>query len=172
MRLLFNIDTKDYNPDGKVFIRPSSRAIIIRNNKILMVHSKMFNYYKFPGGGIDDGETNIDALIRETKEEAGLTIIKDSIKEFGYVHRVQKYDQDDYEMFIQDNYYYICDVEENETEQELDDYEAYEGFSLEVIDYQYAIDVNRNENHGPKDMLMLEREARVLELLHNEGYLK
>jgi len=54
----------------------------------------------------------------------------------------------------------------------LDDYEAYEGFTLEAIDYQLAVDVNRNENHGPKDMLMLEREARVLELLNDEGYLK
>ena len=41
MRLLFEIDTKDYNPNGKMFIRPSSRAIIIKNNKILMDHSKM-----------------------------------------------------------------------------------------------------------------------------------
>ena len=39
-----------------------------------MVHSKIYNYYKFPGGGIDDGETKIDALIRETKEDTGLTI--------------------------------------------------------------------------------------------------
>lgn len=42
MRLLFEIDTKDYNPNGKVFIRPSSRTLIIKNKKILMVHSKMF----------------------------------------------------------------------------------------------------------------------------------
>ena len=51
--------------------------------------------------------------------------IKESIKEFGYVHRVQKSDQDDYEMFIQNNYYYICDVEETKVKQELDDYEEW-----------------------------------------------
>ena len=49
---------------------------------------KKNNNYKFPGGGIEKNESNIDALIRETKEEAGLVVIKDSIKEYGYVHRV------------------------------------------------------------------------------------
>ena len=34
MRLLFEIDEKDYNPNGRAFVRPSSRAIIIKNNKI------------------------------------------------------------------------------------------------------------------------------------------
>jgi len=172
MRLLFSIDTNDYDKNGKMFIRPSSRAIIIKGSKILMVYSKKYNYYKFPGGGINDGETPIDALIRETKEETGLTVLKDSIKEFGYVHRIQKSDQDDYEIFIQDNYYYICDVEETKVKQELDDYEEYEGFTLKEVDYQFAIDVNRYENHGPKDMLVLDREARVLEILHNDGYIK
>ena len=55
-----------------------------------MVHSLVYDYYKFPGGGLEFDESNIDALIRETREEAGLIIIKDSIKEYGYVHRVQK----------------------------------------------------------------------------------
>ena len=82
MRLLFEIDLKNYDKNGKVFKRPSSRAIIIKNNKIYMIHSLLFDYYKFPGGGIEKNESNIDALVRETAEEAGLVVIKESIKEY------------------------------------------------------------------------------------------
>ena len=172
MRLLFEMDEKDYNPNGRAFIRPSSRAIIIKDNKVYMVHSLMYDYYKFPGGGIDDGETEIEAVIRETKEEAGLNIITDTIKPYGYVHRILKSDHDDYDIFIQDNYYFICEVEDKIDNQQLDDYEAYEHYTLELVDYKTAIDINLNSNHGPTAMTMLIREAKVLEMLHNEGYLK
>ena len=172
MRLLFEIDLDDYNKFGKAFIRPSARAIIIKDNKIYMVHSLLYDYYKFPGGGIDKDESNIDALIRETAEEAGLIVIKDSIKEYGYVHRIQKSDHDDYSMFIQDNYYYLCDVENNRINQKLDDYEEHEKFTLELVNPKIAIDANRNKNHGSKDMIELEREAKVLQILVEEGYFK
>lgn len=170
MKLLFEIDKKDYDNDGKAFIRPSSRAIIIKDNKIYMVHSLLYDYYKFPGGGIEKDESNIDALIRETKEEAGLIVIKDSIKEYGYVHRIQKAIEPCYSKFIQDNYYYICDVENNKLEQQLDDYEDLEKFTLELVDPKIAIAMNRNKEHGPKDLDMIEREAKVLELLIKDGY--
>lgn len=172
MRLLFEMDKRDYIPNGRTFVRDSSRAIIIKDNKVLMVHSLMYDYYKFPGGGIDDGESKIDALIRETKEEAGLIIIKDSIKPYGYVHRITKSDHEDMDIFLQDNYYYLCDVYEDKVSQELDDYEEYEEFTLEAVDYKTAIDVNLHKDHGPKNMDMLIREAKVLEMLHEEGYLK
>lgn len=169
MQLLFSIDTKDYDPSGTAFVRPSVRSIIIRDGRIAMVHSIKYNYYKFPGGGMEPGETQIDALIRETMEEAGLAVILSSIREFGYVHRVQKGKKED--MFIQDNYYYLCDVEPEIRPQELDDYEANEHFTLEFIAPETAIDINRNCPHGPKDQNMLEREARVLEILMEEGLL-
>ena len=171
MKLLFEIDKKNYDKNGKAFIRPSARAIIIKDNKIYMVHSLVYDYYKFPGGGIEKNESNIDALIRETKEEAGLVVIKDSIKEYGYVHRVKKANDPGYSIFIQDNYYYICDVEKNILEQQLDDYEDFEHFTLELVDPRVAIDTNRNKEHGPKDLDMIEREAKVLELLIKDGYL-
>ena len=170
MKLLFEIDLKNYDINGKAFIRPSARAIIIKDNKIYMVQSLLYDYYKFPGGGIEKDESNIDALIRETAEEAGLNVIEDSIKEYGYVHRIQKSNHDDYDIFLQDNFYYLCDVEENKINQKLDDYEDYEKFTLELVDPRIAIDANRNKNHGPKDMVELEREAKVLELLIKEGY--
>ena len=72
MRTLFVMDLKDYDPNGKVLIRPSARALIIRHGKIAMIHSQRYGYYKFPGGGIEKGESAPDALIREVREEAGL----------------------------------------------------------------------------------------------------
>ena len=170
MKLLFEIDKKNYDNDDKAFIRPSARAIIIKDNKIYMVHSLVYDYYKFPGGGIENNESTIDALIRETKEEAGLVVIKDSIKEYGYVHRVQKADEPSYSKFVQDNYYYICDVENKILEQQLDDYENFEKFTLELVDPKIVININRNKEHGPKDLDMIEREAKVLELLIKDGY--
>lgn len=53
-------------------------AIIIKNGKILLIHRKKNNeeYWVFPDGGIEDGETGIEAVIREIKEETGLDCTK------------------------------------------------------------------------------------------------
>ena len=171
MRLLFEMDTKDYDLNGVAFIRHSARCINIKNGLVAMVHSVKYDYYKFPGGGIEEGESKENAMIRETKEESGLVVIPESVKEYGYVHRIQKSDYDDADYFVQDNYYFLCDVEEAIYSQDLDDYEADERFTLEYVEPDKAIYVNRNVNHGPKDQTMLEREARVLELLKEEMYL-
>lgn len=112
MRLLFEMDKKDYGGCVRSFTRDSARSIIIRNGRIAMIHSLKYDYYKFPGGGIEPGESNADAMIRETAEEAGLIVIQDSIREYGYVHRIQKSTVKEDECFIQDNYYFLCNVEE------------------------------------------------------------
>lgn len=109
MRLLFTIDAKDYDENGSVFARHSARSIILRNGCVAMVYSAKYRYYKFPGGGIEPGETQKEALIRETLEEAGLKVLPDTIREYGYVHRVQKGRKE--AVFVQDNFYYFCDVD-------------------------------------------------------------
>lgn len=168
MRMLFEIDKKDYVHNGSVFSRPSARGIIIKAGKIAMVHSKKYNYYKFPGGGIESGECKEDALIREVLEETGLCVIKNSIQEYGQVHRIQKGTKED--IFIQDNYYYLCKVKEAAVRQNLDEYEADEGFTLKFVEPQLAIHTNRTNVLDDFNQVMLEREARVLELLIQEGY--
>jgi len=61
----------------------------------LLVHSKKYGYLKFPGGGIESGEDHVQALCREVREETGLEVIPDSIREFGYVPRRQKDQKDE-----------------------------------------------------------------------------
>lgn len=168
MKLLFSLDAENYDKNGKQNIRPSVRSIIIADGKIAMVHSLKYDYYKFPGGGIEKGENHNDALIRETLEEAGLEVIPQTIREYGYVHRAER--AKDGGAFIQDNYYYFCNVKPGIASQNLDAYEADEKFTLEYITPDVAIEANRKDNHGPKSKLMIEREARVLEMLVAEGF--
>ncbi len=74
MRVLFEIDTKDYKIGGTTTFRPSVRGIILLSGKIAMIYSQKYRYYKFPGGGVEEGETHIQTLTREVREEAGLFV--------------------------------------------------------------------------------------------------
>ena len=169
MRLLFCIDKKDYGGCTHILTRDSARSIIIRDGKVAMIHSRKYDYYKFPGGSIEQGENPVEAMIRETREEAGLTVVPYTVKEYGYVHRIQKSSKDPTECFIQDNYYFLCDVMDSPASQDLDEYEADESYHLVFVHPEPAIIKNRNVKGCPYDQLMLEREARVLERLICEG---
>lgn len=52
-----------------------SSAIITRENKILLIHRKKDGdeYWTFPGGGVEDGETGEQTVVREVKEETNLS---------------------------------------------------------------------------------------------------
>ena len=169
MRLLFEIDKKDYDECTHIFVRDSARSIVIRDGKIAMIHSLKYDYYKFPGGGIENGEDRVEAMMRESREEAGLIIIPEAVKEYGYVHRIQKSDHDKTECFVQDNYYYLCGAMDAIAPQNLDEYEAEEGYRLEFVEPAAAIEKNRSAKKTPYNQTMLERETRVVEMLVSEG---
>lgn len=56
-------------------MRHTSRALIIRNKKLLLVTGYNAGYYWTPGGGIKEGESPEDALHREVREELGTNIV-------------------------------------------------------------------------------------------------
>ena len=169
MRLLFSMDLKDYDGCERTFVRNSARSVILRGGKVAMIHSLQYDYYKFPGGGIEPGEDPVKAMIRETREEAGLVVIESTVRPFGNVHRAQRSDRDRREVFVQDNFYYLCEAEPDTVSQQLDGYEAKEQYTLEWVDPYLAIEKNRSVSECPYNRMMFEREARVLELLLKEG---
>jgi len=164
MRDLFDLDKKDYDENWPVFRRPSARAIICREGKVLMIHSKLYDYYKFPGGGIESGEDPKQALCREVTEETGRVVNPESIEEYGRVLRRQKDDFGD-QIFEQENLYFFCEISEETSETKLDDYEAEEGFHAVWIEPMSASRHNRYWHNGQGgDAVIVEREAKVLDM--------
>ena len=52
----------------------SCGCIIIKDKKVLLVYEKNRNFWGFPKGHMEDGETEIETALREVKEEVGLDV--------------------------------------------------------------------------------------------------
>lgn len=167
MRTIAIFDEKNYKENANRFIREAVRAVIIKNGKVALVKSLKESHYKFPGGGIEENESHIDTLIRETKEETGLVIKPNTIKECGLIHEIRKsiYNND---IFEQKSYYYFAEVEDNILNQELSENEKELQYVLEWVNPSIAYEVNTNLGKEYVNKFLL-REACVLKLLINKA---
>lgn len=72
----------EYDP-FKDMVKVSGGIILILNGrKILLVHptkSKWYETYSVPKGGVNKGESEIDAAIRELREETSIVVSKEMI---------------------------------------------------------------------------------------------
>ena len=174
MKQLFTIDAKNYDPSWPKSYRPSVRGIIISNdNLISLIYSQKYHFYKLPGGGIEEGESHLETLIREVDEETGLTVIPDSVQEFGEALRIQKSSTLKDTIFVQQNFYYICQTTNQIHPQHLDQDEQEADFILKTVSLDEAIATNQafiaNYQGTPTECKeeMVIRECRILELLRD-----
>lgn len=171
MRLLLDVDMKNYPPEAPEVVRPSVRGVVIRGGKVAMIHVERYGYYVFPGGGIEKGETPGEALRREMAEEAGLILLMESIRPFGRVHSVQLGMLGD--KFVQDNDYYLCRAKESTSSVALEAYEAEAGYTLAFVTPREALETNRRaaeKGDDPTGEAIVSRTNFVLEALIREGY--
>ena len=169
MQRLFTIDLKDYDSNLEKFYRPSVRGIILDpNGKVAMIYSEKYHFYKFPGGGIEGDETHLETLEREIKEETGMILKPESVREFGEVLLTQKMQKDGKDVIlVQYNYYYLCETENEIGTQSLDDGEKELRFVLKFVPIDEAIRTNNNFQGETVGKNTVEREKRVLELVKN-----
>src|SRR5512134_2757737 len=68
-------------------MRVRAGIVLIQNGKVALIerHRAGIDYFVFPGGGVDDGETPEQAAVREAMEELGIEVsIKQKLVEIQF----------------------------------------------------------------------------------------
>jgi len=89
--------------------RKTIRAAIFQNGKVCLLYSGLFDDYTFPGGGLKDDESHVEALKRELKEEVGANEIE-VISAVGYTEEIRYGLNQNNSVYKQTSYYYLCEV--------------------------------------------------------------
>lgn len=120
-------------PSGaKIIQREAVRGVVLKDqNLVFMIHTANGDY-KFPGGGIEDGENHLITLTREFIEETGYAIL-DEIQPIGLIieQKPDAYEPNAY--FIMKSYYYRCEITGKNQGQKLDEYEKKLNFKAEYV---------------------------------------
>ena len=142
MRTLVEINHKPgINPAGRTAFREAVRGIILRGSRLLLIYSTRNGDYKFPGGGIQPGETHAAALSRELREECGASEVHHLVP-FGQAVEYNRSIEADYEVFKMTSYYYLCEIGPVIVSQQLDRYEQELGFTPVWVEIEQAIQAN------------------------------
>ena len=150
--------------DGRsetVFHRRAARAIVRKGGLILLIAGR-YGDCKFPGGGVEPGERQVDALVREVAEETGLMVDLPTVRLYGQVlERRRGLHEDGLEM---GSIYYTCQMLAGSGCQRLDAYEMDHQYQVIWLPIREAIARNRQATdleHCP----WVIRETMVLEHL-------
>lgn len=126
MKNLLTLDEKNYGEELEKIYRIAVRGIIFKKGRLLMTESDD-GELKFPGGGTEEGEDDIQTLIRETLEETGFTVVPETVREFGEIEekRLALYEN---KIWHQINRYYFCEVYDRQSECSYSENEKAHGF--------------------------------------------
>jgi 8-oxo-dGTP pyrophosphatase MutT (NUDIX family) len=153
----------------RVVRRQAVRAVIRRGEHLLMVHSTVAGDYKFPGGGIEAGESAAEALAREVREECGVAVVHIAGAPTVVVEE-QRAGQEPGAILSMRSSYHECVVDHDEEHpRNLDPYEADLGFEAAWVTVEDA--VRQNEAvlaRGPAQPWVT-REVAVLRLLRGSA---
>jgi ADP-ribose pyrophosphatase YjhB (NUDIX family) len=168
MRVLNKTVDPNYNVNNHpaLYKRIAARGIIMNGDDILLIYTKRYNDYSFPGGGIDAGEDILEGLKRELQEETGAQNIS-IIEDFGIYEEIRPTYYEGYDFMDMTSYFYKCSADKELGQASPEDYEVNNGSVpvwvniLEAIAHNKKVIAHKEETMG----LSIVRETEVLEFV-------
>jgi 8-oxo-dGTP pyrophosphatase MutT (NUDIX family) len=133
----------------------SSRAIIKKDQKVLLLYSKKLDYYMLPGGRIEPGESPQECIIREVKEETGY-----HVKALAETLVIKEYFDDS----TWESHFFLCELtDEQPISPSLTDEEHYLDIELKWFDSIDALTLlDTHDSSFSKASNIMQREFLAL----------
>ncbi len=162
MKLINHLKDTEYPFTHITCVRDISRGVIInKEGKVAIlktVTNDMFvrDCYELPGGGVNEGESFIDAFKREAIEETGYEV--NNIQEIGDVI-------DYYNLIERENHnHYFLGFATRHLGRKLEEYEKSMIQDLLFVSIDEAIDLFDHKMFGPVGVLIRQRELPILKI--------
>lgn len=163
MERLVLLDGENYTDDMSEIVRTAVRGIIFVNGKLLLIEDNK-NEVKLPGGGQEDGENDIETLIREVREETGCTVIPETVRPFGYIEEKRKSFNENM-IWHHFSRLYFCDITDERSNTEYSENEKEYGMRFGLYTIDEAITKNRTMLDKVGELAWNQREYRTLLLI-------
>jgi len=144
-------------------VRRAVRAVIRRDDRLLLVYSPDIDEYKFPGGGLEPGESEAEALSREVLEEVGAVVASVGSR-IGVITEFNRPKEAGLDLFVMVSTYHEVEISSEGHAQRLDSYEAVLGFEPRWVSLSDAIRKNQATmaSAGPKVSSWIARDTWAL----------
>jgi 8-oxo-dGTP pyrophosphatase MutT (NUDIX family) len=162
-----DISVADISPESELTLieRHAARGIVINGEDILLLYTKRYHDYSLPGGGIDEGEDEIEGLIRELKEETGAQGIR-NVTAFARYDEYRPWYKADADIIPMISHCYVCDIYYELCETALESHEVHNGMIPRWMNIYEAITHNEDViANSDKKGLSIERETYMLKVI-------
>ncbi|MGD9954755.1 MAG: NUDIX hydrolase [Candidatus Nanopelagicales bacterium] len=157
--------------------RLATRAVVLHGESLLLLRSRSGDY-RFPGGGLDEGESLESNLARELLEECGARLLR--VDEHLLTVVDERPAREPGAVFAQESRFYRCDVHDGLADVDHDLRERTLELEPVWVEVQVALESNRalrdarrtaaaplstDTAEDPDDLAWIERETLALEVV-------
>lgn len=160
----------DISPSSSLVLieRHAARAIVLKGEDILLLFTERYHDYSLPGGGIDDGEVEIEGLKRELQEETGAQGIR-NVQPFARYDEYRPWYKSDADIIHMISHCYTCDIDDELGDTAYESHEVSNGMKPVWMNIRTAIAHNEEViANSPKKGLSIERETFMLKVILEE----
>lgn len=148
--------------------RHAARAIVLKGDSILLLFTERYHDYSLPGGGIDEGEDEIEGLKRELQEETGAQGVR-NVQPFARYDEYRPWYKSDADIIHMISHCYTCDIDDELGDTALESHEVSNGMKPVWVNIHSAIAHNEEViANSPKKGLSIDRETFMLKVILEE----